>query len=197
MKKEAEPEEKKIVRDHMKRMRRNLSADCVMRFGAQISAELLSMDEIRRAKTVFLYSAVRKEANPESFIRALPALGKQMAYPRVCGDEMDFYVVQSTAELTPGAFGIPEPEPAAGLCRPTAGSVILVPGVAFMENGNRIGMGKGYYDRYLARYPALLRIGIAYEAQLSAVWVPDEQDLPMDFIVTENRVIRCQSCERV
>lgn len=194
-------EEKKDVRDRMKYMRGKLPADDVVRFGAQICERLLALEEVQRAKTVFLYAAVRGEADLTSFAQALlPASGEKTvpgkraaAFPRVQGDEMDYYEVFALTELVPGAFRIPEPPADAKILLPTSDAIILVPGVAFMENGNRIGMGKGYYDRYLSRYPHLLRVGIAYEMQLEAEWEPDAADLPMDMIVTERRTVHCHT----
>ena len=88
-------------------------------------------------------------------------------------------------ELKEGAFHIMEPQKG---CKKAEFSraYCLVPGSVFDRSGNRIGYGKGYYDRYFAAYPKLYRIGIAYESQIEERIKPEKHDRKMHAMVTEH-----------
>ena len=82
--------------------------------------------------------------------------GKEVAVPRVDGDGiMHFYYLRSLKDLEPGAFGIMEPRADCRICETEEG-LLLMPGVAFDEQGHRVGYGGGYYDRYLEKHPHLI-----------------------------------------
>jgi 5-formyltetrahydrofolate cyclo-ligase len=105
--------------------------------------------------------------------------------------------VWSEADLVPGRYGIREPVGDQPLPhRGDGGLAVFVPGVAFDRNGNRLGRGKGWYDRLLAGLDARVpRIALAYEFQLLEEVPVERGDLPVHTIVTEKRVIACGSME--
>ena len=70
--------------------------------------------------------------------------------------------------------------------------LIVIPGLAFDQNGYRIGYGGGYYDRFLARCPQALSVGLAYEMQILECVFPAEWDVPLHRIITEDRLISCR-----
>ena len=98
---------------------------------------------------------------------------------------MDFYLADFKTELKEGAFHIMEPRKG---CKKAdfSRAYCLVPGSVFDRSGNRIGYGKGYYDRYFAAYPLLYRIGIAYESQIEERIKPEKHDRKMHAMVTEH-----------
>ena len=71
-------------------------------------------------------------------------------------------------------------------------AVMLLPGVVFSREGNRIGYGAGYYDRYLEKHTNLYTVGVCFSKQL-AEFVPEQNDCPMEEIVTETERIRCRT----
>ena len=90
-----------------------------------------------------------------------------------------------------GKYGIREPNPDFSILRkPEDFDVILVPCVGFDEDGGRIGHGAGYYDRYIDRAPDACRVCIAFEAQKLEKVVEEDTDMPMDYVVTEKRVLQ-------
>lgn len=112
--------------------------------------------------------------------------------PRVASDkDITLYEVSSPEELTPGAFGILEPEPArCPSIRVEEVDCFLVPGLGFdPRSGFRIGRGKGFYDRLLSQArPDCRLLGITFSCQLGAV--PREpHDIPMDLLVTEKAIV--------
>lgn len=104
--------------------------------------------------------------------------------PKVIGEtEMVFMKAEN---LQPGTFGVPEPCGTEAI-DPQQIDVIVVPMVTFMKTW-RIGYGKGYYDRYLRSFDGL-KIGIAFDEQEVADYLPHEHDIPMDRIITPTRII--------
>lgn len=112
----------------------------------------------------------------------LPVVGKRRGF-------MELYQYQPSTRLVINRYGIAEPEPGSPHVDLIACSLMLVPLVAFDETGGRLGMGGGYYDRFLGSRPARLRprlVGLAHEVQRSPTPLPkDRWDIPLDDIVTE------------
>lgn len=96
---------------------------------------------------------------------------------------MNYFEVGDFSELEEGAFHVMEPQES----RPAdwEDALVLVPGVAFDRKKNRMGYGKGYYDRYFAGKTDCVRLGIAYELQVAEQLPTEENDLPMEYLVTE------------
>jgi len=137
------------------------------------------------------YSALPDEMNP----RDLPSQKPQwrFAYPRVEGTDLRFYVPQTASDFAVGGMGIREPVPARSQAIELNDcAAVLVPGVAFDRRGGRLGYGKGFYDRALARTRAL-KIGIGFTVQISTEDLPiAATDVRMDWIVTENFTFQTQ-----
>lgn len=111
---------------------------------------------------------------------------RRWVYPRVAGDELVFHVVENPEEdLSPGTMGIREPLPDLPRVEVDVIDAFFCPGLAFDARGGRLGRGRGYYDRMLARArPDALKMGVCFPQQL----VPDTfalaYDIPMDGVLT-------------
>lgn len=155
----------------------------------RIAEIVLSRPEIAKADLVSAYWPIRSEVDVRPLIAALRDRGQAVALPQVTPDGLVFRLAAEGDALSPGGFGLSEPGPDAPVVDPR---VLLVPLAAFDRRGHRIGYGKGYYDRALARLDAqgrALAIGIAFAAQETPV-VPDgPHDRPLDGIVTEAGLI--------
>ena len=118
-------------------------------------------------------------------------LGKTVAYP-VCGENFTLTAaVPGPDGWEVGAYGIRTPVlERAALVRPEALDLVLVPCTAFDAVCRRVGMGKGYYDRYLPRCRNAVALGVAFEAQRVPEAAADEQDRRLDGFVTERKVYR-------
>ena len=130
----------------------------------------------------FVYLSFSTEAGTEALIAGLRARGKTVCAPRIVGGEM--LCVPLSDKLKPGAFGISEPE--AGEERTC--EVAFCPLLAFDGAGYRLGYGGGYYDRYFALHPEVLRVGLAYEGQASGCLPHEGHDARLDAVVTERGV---------
>jgi 5-formyltetrahydrofolate cyclo-ligase len=101
-------------------------------------------------------------------------------------------LVHEDLEMRPNKFGIPEPHMAVDFVHPVQLDMIIVPLLAFDDNGQRLGYGAGYYDRFLAlTRPACIKIGLCFESGHQSTLLPAEpHDIPLDFVVTENNILR-------
>jgi 5-formyltetrahydrofolate cyclo-ligase len=118
------------------------------------------------------------------------------AYPRVEHEStLGFYEVSSRDELVKNQWGMWEPDPTrAKRVNPSEFHGLLIPGLAFDEKGNRLGRGRGYYDRALSGILETnkpLKIGIALERQIAQQELPhDPHDIAMNLVITELRTLK-------
>lgn len=159
---------------------------------AEIERRLFSLDAFAKARTVLFYAAKGDEVLTKGMILRALSEGKRVALPVVRQQDLVLSEIRSfEGDLAPGKFGIPEPKVLLPIGEGEVEAVV-VPGVAFDEDGNRIGFGKGYYDRLLKRLGERIpKIGLAYEFQVVPKIPAGEWDIPIHLIVTEKRTIRC------
>lgn len=150
----------------------------------------------QKAQAILVYMDYRSEVMTTGLVEELLRLGEKRIFaPKVEGMNIWFYEVKTMEDFADGYQGIREPESNKEKCftlQMSEGleSLILVPGAVFDRQRGRIGYGKGFYDRYLARFPALHSIAFAFECQI-AKKVPEEpHDRKMDMIITELSVIK-------
>lgn len=141
-------------------------------------------------RTFGAYVAADGELDPAPLLRRLRHPRRRLALPVVRrGGVMDFYQVRPGTRFVTNRFGIPEPAPGTPWVPPLSIDVLLMPLVAFDDRGNRLGMGAGFYDRFIGRLPARLRprlIGLAHEVQRSEAPLPAAPwDVPLDGVLSE------------
>lgn len=176
---------KSLFRTEAKQKRDALSQAEISSLSGKICETLGSHRCFLNAETVYFYYPLGSEADLLSLAEQALSLGKRAAFPRVCGDDMDFYQIYALTEFKKGAFGVMEPTGTKRI--EEVDPLVLVPGLVFDEQGGRMGYGKGYYDRYFAKYPQCRKIGICYEVQIIPKAPCGKEDIFMDMIVTEQR----------
>lgn len=178
---------KKITRNTIKEMRLALSEEEVRTLSEECVTKVLQFPELLEAETVCVYMPIGNEIDTSAIIQYCLDNEKRVAAPRVEGESMEFYYFQKPSELVQGAFDIWEPT---GTEKVTdEESLVIVPGVAFDLNCNRIGYGNGFYDRYLSKHPQMKKIALAYEFQIVGKIKQEIHDIRPDMVVTESRVI--------
>ena len=179
-------EQKKPIRQTYRKRRDGLSRKQVQEWSAAMTKLLTASPLFCQAKTILCYYPLGNEAN--LLIAAQKALnfGKTVGFPKTEGEVIRFYRVRDLDTFREGPFHVMEPV-SQELLQEEA-PLILVPGVAFDEKKNRMGYGKGYYDRYGAYAPNAVRIGISYEMQLAKHIPAGPYDIPMDYLLTERRL---------
>ena len=169
--------------------RRNLSDAERAAYSHAICQTLTTLDEAIRAETIFSYMATWDEVDLSGFhewaaSRGMPGCGP-ITYPHWL---MEAAVPVAPDAFVKGNFDNISPDPKRSrIIPPEEIDVVLVPCVGFDEAGNRLGHGGGYYDRYLPRCPQAIKILVAFEAQRLDSVCAGENDVTMDFIVTESR----------
>jgi 5-formyltetrahydrofolate cyclo-ligase len=184
---------KRSLRQQMLARRRSLGNDEWLASSSLAQRNLLSLEEYRRSACIALYAPAHNEADTADILAASFSAGKRVLYPAVCGERMVFRQVEGLASLERGAFGILEPCPTGIDHHADEADLIVVPGVAFDQDGHRIGYGKGFYDRFL-RHPGRSAhlVGLCHDFQLIDGHIPAEgHDIRMEIIVTDRRIVRC------
>ncbi len=187
---EGEAMTKKEAREMMRQRRKEMSSRERRERNRRIRENLLALEEVERAGTMYSFVSYGTEADTLSLLSTFLQQGRLVAVPKVSGEDMAFYQIAHLEELEPGFQGIPEP-PETHLVR-GEGGVMLLPGLAFDRHRNRVGYGGGYYDRYLAEEAGagLVTVAIAYDFQVVERLVVDDYDWRPDILVTDRRVIR-------
>lgn len=181
--------EKHMLRKTIRDLRRVMPGEKKIRANNAITQTVCSLPEIQKAKTISLYVSLPEEVSTEAIREYCLAMGKNIAIPKVVAGNLEFYKVTKDSDLEPGIFGLLEPKMTCPSIDTKAIDVFLLPGLAFDRKGNRLGWGKGYYDRALSTTRAI-KIGLAYACQLIPVVPITKEDRSMDCIVTDLEVIR-------
>jgi 5-formyltetrahydrofolate cyclo-ligase len=184
---------KEALRKRLAALRRSLTAPTRQTYAERMCALLSEHEAFQRAHVVLAYSALRFEIDPRAAIERAWALGKTVALPRTLPEthEITPHVYRAGDELAESGFVIQEPLIDAPEVDPSAVQLVLLPGLGFDPRGQRLGFGQGYYDRLLPRLPNAVRIGLAYELSLLPEIPNAAHDIPVDYVITERRVLRC------
>ena len=185
--------DKASLRQAFLERRRIVPVQEVPTWSARLAERLWAMPEVADAEHIMTYLAMPKEANLDAFIKQALEKGKHVYVP-VCVTKTEMVGVRITSleDLTRGTLGIRIPKEPYIAVEPQQLDRILVPGLAFDRVGGRMGMGAGYYDRYLQQIAVEKRIGIAWDNQLSEEMLPmAPHDEWMHTIVTPSESIHC------
>ncbi len=186
---------KKLKKEKL-HLRDVLSVELQEQYSSRITEQLLQMDLLQQAATVFVYVDFRSEVKTRSLIQQMQGLGKKVVVPVTLLQEKDLLPVRMTSltdDLAPGYASILEPVEAirsTNCVSPESIDVIILPGSVFDECGGRMGYGGGFYDRFVSgKAPQAHRIGLCYELQVVPEAPLQDHDERMDMIVTEKRII--------
>lgn len=176
---------KKEVRLLVKGYRKTLSQDAAVYRSIAILDKLMKMDVYKEANCIYAYSSFGSEVMTKPLIQRSLLEGKRVALPKVIGNEIEFFYVTSENDLERSSFGILEPKDCEKAEETSA--LLIMPGVAFDMENNRVGYGAGYYDRYLHKPNKHYKIALAYNFQIFDSIYHDEHDVKPDLVLTEER----------
>lgn len=184
--------QKKELRKEAKLYRKSLSEDDRLNKSTGIISNLKGLDAFMKAEVILMYASLPDEVETLSLMQELLEAGKKEIYcPVTQGDEMEFYRIQTLEDLKEGNFHVLEPEVSEEtLLKPVkkVNYCMIMPGLMFDKKGNRLGYGKGYYDKYLAGLDEdinMTTIALSYELMVKDEIPAEETDRRADYIVTE------------
>ncbi len=180
-------ESKENIRKQYLQKRDGLSADFISISSKQIRKNLNKIESYRNAQTVACYHSTGSEVKTHEIMQEILSHGKTLGLPRVENGEIVFYNVKKFEDLEKGEFGIMEPKQYCPILKEF--DVIIVPAVAMAENGQRLGYGMGFYDRFLAGKNTTT-IALAYTKSIAKSIPKSELDVFISIIVTEDGVIK-------
>ena len=177
-------ETKKEIRSLIKKLRKQMSPQEWQEKTRMITEKVISSNSFLEATDLFCYVDFNNEVGTEGIMREAWKLGKNVWVPKVFGDKMEFFRIDSLNNLEKGNFGVLEPSEYTEKAD-IKDALVIVPGVAFDKSCNRIGYGKGFYDKYLSAHPTLDTIGIAFDIQVIEELPTEENDKRLNAVITE------------
>ena len=151
----------------------------------------------RSAQGVLFYCPLKREVQIQKLMAKALRNGKTVCVP-VCGTKrstMKAAVVQSGRALRRGPYGILQPKPSKALAV-KAGilDMLFIPGLGFDLKGNRLGRGKGYYDKFLTRSSGkAIKVGLAFNEQIVGKIPVGPRDVAMDYVAFPGGILRCKT----
>lgn len=187
---------KQKIRKEILNIRQRMPSWQKRAYSRHIFKRLITMDIYKNSAAIMAYIDFRNEVETMPLIEHCLSENKRVVVP-VCIKENHELLLSELKdpqrELTPSTYGVPEPAPE--YLRPFPKEdldLILVPAVAYDEQGFRIGYGAGYYDRFFGGLTRKVpSIGLAFELQIIDRVPTEPTDRPVDYIITEKRLINC------
>lgn len=148
-----------------------------------IFERIINSEEYNSSRVIGLYKSLPSEVNTDKLIE-YSLNDKVVLLPRVEGNDIVFYRVFNNHDYVKSDFGIYEPDRGE---RIDSIDLLIVPGVCFDKDRNRIGFGKGYYDRFLGN-KNIKTIGICFEEQVIDHFETDEHDKRLNMVITDKNI---------
>ncbi len=184
-------EAKKALRREILMIRDRIPENERRRKSEEIYRYLCDNEAFINASTIFFFAGYASEVRTDFMIEDTLKKGKTVAVPKVVSEsEIEFFRIRSVNDLTAGYKGIPEPVSGTEKISAAPG-LLIMPGVVFDLERNRIGYGKGYYDRYLAGLEGQLKtIAICFDEQIREKIPSEKNDIKPDLLISDKRLIR-------
>ena len=174
--------DKKALRAEIRAKKRAMIAQEIEEKSAALAKAFYETAEYKNAKTIYGYLPYNQEVRTIQMLAHALADGKQVAVPKVYGDEMKFILLSDLNQVAKGYAGIPEPI-ADGPVAADPTALVLMPGLAFDPEGHRLGYGGGFYDKFLAAEPDHPTLALCYDFQMLPHLDTESYDIPVDRVL--------------
>ena len=181
--------DKKVLRKRLIEKRKSLDKNAKSHWDKIISDTICNSDYFKSAKQVLIFSSTDDEFDTKHIVKCCKAQAKDVFYP-LCLDRdgnMEFFKVSHADDLVLGMYNIFEPKPTCEKYVQKENDLVIVPCLSADRQKNRIGYGKGYYDRFLSEFCGT-KVGVCYDFQVLDEIPASEHDVKMDIIITETRI---------
>lgn len=179
---------KKEIRNQILGIRKGLQQDEVINVSKAICSRITKQGYLNDISDICLYMPIKNEIDLADLVSICREQQINIWLPRIINHTMDFYKYDETTKLIEGAYHILEPDNE-DVLSPNEHTLIIVPGSVFSFNGDRIGYGGGYYDRYMVQYPICTYLAVCYDFQILPEIPCEEHDQKPDIILSEQRII--------
>lgn len=186
---------KEELRKLYKNKREKLSDDQIDQYSIDIANQILQLDKLWDYQNYHIFLSIdrQKEVNTEFILSVLQGRDKNVLLSKSNFKQgtLTHYLLTDSTVLKINAYGIPEPENGIQIQTDQV-EVIFIPLLAYDYKGNRIGYGKGFYDRFLAECnPNTLKIGLSfYPPEEQIISDLDPHDIPLDYCITPESIVK-------
>ena len=186
--------DKKAIRAMIKAKKAALTPAFVRAYSRRVTKLFTAQPFYRDAKVLYAYLTFNEELRTEYLIRRAWADGKRVAVPRVLSKGvMEFYYIDSFEGFVTSAFGVPEPPEDPARLADEPAFLLLMPGLAFDRDHNRVGYGGGFYDRYIERKQRegarICKPALAYPFQIVDHIPANDFDVRVDAVITAEEIL--------
>ena len=186
---------KEELRKEKLNLRKKLTLEWKKKSSEKIIQTIKELDVFQQVKSIMLYCSHQNEIDLNELIEYSLKQGKEVLLPTINKKkkEIEPYLINDISKLTLGPHLILEPKKENQKPYKKKIDLILVPGIVFDNQGNRIGYGQGYYDKFLLNNQLSTKIGIAYDFQIIKQIKEKFHDISMNFIISEKKIINCKN----
>ena len=173
---------KKEIRAYIREKKRAMTERQIVSASARLGEQFRDCELYKNAKTIYGYLPYNQEVRTVPMLQRALDEGKRVAVPKCYGDEMRFIYLDDLSQVESGYCGIPEPI-ADGPVADDPTALVLMPGLAFTERGERMGYGGGFYDKFLAAEPNHPTLALCYDFQMVDFIPTEAYDIPVDCVL--------------
>ncbi len=174
--------DKKELRAQIRARKRAMTEEEIVSRSEALAALFAASEAYRNAKTLYGYLPYNQEVRTVPMLEKALADGKRVAVPKCYGEEMRFIYMDDLSKVEKGYANIPEPI-ADGPVADDPTALVLMPGLAFDPQGNRMGYGGGFYDKFLAAEPDHPTLALCYAFQMLPHLETEAHDIPVDYVI--------------
>lgn len=174
--------DKKELRRQIREKKRLMTETQIVDASERLGQLLADTVQYQQSKTIYGYLPYNQEVRTVPMLERALKDGKQVAVPKIYGEDMKFIYLTDLSQVEKNSYGIPEPVADAPVAEdPTA--LVLMPGMAFTKHGDRMGYGGGFYDKFLAAEPNHPTVALCYDFQVVEEIPTEEYDIPVDLVL--------------